>query len=402
MITLININFNPVSIILVLPVILILFSALFTPFTRERVTNGFYSFVNNLEFITALLIALYITKGILFDRNNAIFVKLYDFLPSTVKASLAANNIYTYLCVAFIVLIIVVFILRLITYPLYDYVFEHMAHRIYISINSFGIVSKKIISFICSIPRAFVVLICMSFIFYFFSYYFTVPGFSIYIDESRVLNAVYNTALKPVVDSDIAKKIPVIINDQFNKQDTTNDQRAKIAEGIKGALNNYNIKVIQYFNGVTLDEAVKSNSEIDKLAIELTKGIDGDYYKSKKIYKWISSNIKYDYEKAKKIARDTSDTRSGTIICYESKKGICFDYSSLFISMCRANGIKVRMVTGSGYSGLSWGDHAWNQFYDSQNKQWINVDCTFGVSGNYFDTSKFSLDHKNAKVQQEW
>ncbi len=398
----IDINFNPVSLILIVPVVFILVTALFTPFNRERILNGFYSIVNNIEFITALLIALFITKGILFDKSNFIFMYIYEALPSAVKASLAANNIYTYLCAAFIILIIVVLLLRLVTYPLYNYVFDNAAHSIYKSMNSLGSITKRIISLLCSIPRALVTLICLSFIFYFFSYYFTVPGLSKYIDESSVLNAVYDTALKPVVDSDIAKKIPVIINDQFNKQEGISDQRNKIAENIKDALGNYNIKVIQYFNGVTLDDAVKSTPEIDKLALDLTKGESTDYDKSKKLYKWITNNIKYDYEKARIIARDTSDTQSGTIVCYDTRKGICFDYSSMFISMCKANKIKVRMVTGLGYSGLAWGDHAWNQFYDSESKRWINVDCTFGVSGNYFDTSRFTFDHKNATVQGEW
>jgi len=396
---LISLEFNPVSIILIVPVFIILISSIFTTFNRERILNGFYSIVNNIEFIVALLIALFITKGILFDKNNVVFKYIYDLLPNTVKISLAANNIYTYLCVAFIILIIVVIVIRLLTYPLYAHVFDNLANYIYSKINSLGSLTKRIISLICSIPKAAVMLICISFIFYFFSYYFTVPGLSQYIDESKVLNAVYDTALKPVVKSDIAKKIPVIINDRFS----SNEQNVKIAEDIKDKLGNYNIKVIQYFNGVTLDDAIKSTPEIDKLAVDLAKGENSDYNKCKKIYKWITNNIKYDYEKARIIAKDTRNTKSGTIICYQTRKGICFDYSSLFISMCKANGIKVNLVTGLGYSGMAWGDHAWNQFYDKEQKRWVNVDTTFGASGsNYFDKAKFSYDHKNGKIQGEW
>ena len=398
-----SLDFNPVSIILIAPVLIILISSIFTSFNRERILNGFYSIVNNIEFIAALLIALLLTKGILFDKNNVVFKYIYNLLPSTVKVSLAANNIYTYLCVAFIIFIIVVLVIRLLTYPLYAHVFDNMANQIYRAMNSLGGVTKRVISFVFSIPKALVTLICMSFILYFFSYYFTVPGLSKYIDESRVLNAVYDTALKPVVNSDIAKKIPVIINDKFNNQEIKNNQNVKIAENIRDTLGNYNIKVIQYFNGVTLDDAIKSTPEIDKLAVDLAKGENNDYDKCKKIYKWITSNIKYDYEKARIIAKETRNTKSGTIICYQTRKGICFDYASLFISMCKANGIKVNLVTGLGYSGMAWGDHAWNQFYDTEQKKWINVDTTFGVSGsNYFDRAKFSLDHKNGKVQGEW
>jgi hypothetical protein len=397
-----NLEFNPVSIILIAPVAIILINSLFTPFTRERILNGFYSIVNNFEFIAALLIALFLTKGILFDKNNTVFRYIYNLLPATVKTSLTANNIYTYLCVAFIILIIVVLVLRLITYPLYTRIFDDMAQGIYRSMNTLGSITKRIISLLCNIPKALVTLICISFIFYFFSYYFTIPGLSTYIEESKVLNAVYSTALKPVIKSEIAKKIPVIINDRFN-QETDNANNVKIAENIRDTLGNYNIKVIQYFNGVTLDDAIKSTDEIDKLAVELADGSKNDYEKSKKLYKWITANIKYDYDKARVIAKDASHTKSGTIICYKTKEGICFDYSSLFVSMCRANGIKVNLVTGLGYSGMAWGDHSWNQFYYSEQKRWVNVDTTFGVSGsNYFDAAKFSLDHKNGKVQGEW
>ncbi len=398
---LIDILTNPINIIIVLPVLITLVSSLVTRYNRERVIKSFYSIINSLELISGLLIALFLTRGILFDNDNKFFVYIRNHMPETAKASLAANNTYTYLCVAFVVLLIVVLIIKLVMYPLYKHVFGAMAQGIYKVMSSLNSVTRRIIAFVCSIPKAAISLICISFVLYFFSYYFTVPRLSLWIDDSVVLQGVYKTALKPVIESEIAKKIPVIINDRFVSA-TMNGQEVKIAENIRDTLDSYNIKVIQYFNGVTLDDAVKSNDEIDKLALELTKGKSGEYDKAKAIYKWITKNIKYDYPKAKQIAIKTEGTKSGSIICYETKKGICFDYSSLFISMCRVNGIKVRLVTGLGYSGLAWGDHAWNQFYDSKEKKWINVDCTFGVTGSYFDSSKFSLDHKGDRVQEEW
>lgn len=400
---LLSVEFNPVSLILLVPVVIILISSLFIPFNRERILNGFYSILNSFEFIVSLVIALLLTKGILFDRNNAVYKYIYGLLPSTVKDSLIANNIYTYLCIASIILIIVVLIFRLITYPLYILILDNLTYKIYKVMNSLNPILRKVISLVCSIPKAFVTLILLSFIFYFFSYYFIVPGVSGYINSSKILNMVYDTALKPVIDSDIAKKIPVIINDKFNDINIDNEKKNEIAENIRETLDDYNIKVIQYFNGVTLDEAIISTPEIDKLAVELAKDEKNEYDKCRKIYQWITKNISYDYEKSKTIAKEARNTKSGTIICYQTRKGICFDYSCLFISMCRANGIKVNLVTGMGFSGMSWGDHAWNQFYCTEQGRWVNVDTTFGVSGvNYFDSANFSLDHKNGKVQGEW
>jgi hypothetical protein len=60
------------------------------------------------------------------------------------------------------------------------------------------------------------------------------------------------------------------------------------------------------------------------------------------------------------------------------------------------------MVTGLGYNGLMWGDHAWNQVFYNEESRWINVDPTFGVNANYFDKLDFNVDHKYADVQGEW
>jgi hypothetical protein len=71
--------------------------------------------------------------------------------------------------------------------------------------------------------------------------------------------------------------------------------------------------------------------------------------------------------------------------------------------MCRAVNVKVRFITGLGYSGTYWGDHAWNQVYNSAKSTWINTDTTFGSSGgNYFDNPDFNVDHKDSAVQGEW
>jgi hypothetical protein len=71
--------------------------------------------------------------------------------------------------------------------------------------------------------------------------------------------------------------------------------------------------------------------------------------------------------------------------------------------MCRAVHVKVRFITGLGFTGTEWGDHAWNQAYDSKEDVWLNVDTTFGSSGlNYFDRPYFYADHKDGVVQSEW
>lgn len=223
------------------------------------------------------------------------------------------------------------------------------------------------------------------------------------MNQSTAYQVVYKNAVSPALNSNIAKKIPVLVNDSFGKV----MERAQPIEDTGPAISNHPVKkdnpyVITYFNGVTLDEAIKSNAQIDATARQIVGSEQNSKKKAHLLYKWVSQNIEYDYNKAAIISKDSSGIASGSIIAFNTRTGICFDYSSLYISMCRAVGLKVRLISGLGYSGLAWGDHAWNQVYSIEESRWINVDTTFGTNGNYFDKRDFNVDHRYAQVQGEW
>ena len=143
---------------------------------------------------------------------------------------------------------------------------------------------------------------------------------------------------------------------------------------------------IIYYNGVTLEEGIQSNEEIDNKAKEIIKFCDDDRSKAKRIYTWIGTNIQYDSEKASKALNAE----------------ISFDYACLYVSMARAAGLKVRLVTGEAFDGNSYGSHAWNQVYLSDERRWINVDTTFYISGDYFDSNLFEEDHIEEEIAGEW
>jgi transglutaminase-like putative cysteine protease len=161
------------------------------------------------------------------------------------------------------------------------------------------------------------------------------------------------------------------------------------------------VHLIKYFNGVTLDDAIESNAEIDAEAQAIVGTETDARQQAYLIYLWICENIKYDTDKAAALSVDSAKVPSGAAIAYATRTGVCFDYACLYIAMCRAVDVKIRFLTGLGYTGSNWGDHAWNQVYAENG--WINVDTTFGSSGiNYFDRPHFNLDHKDAVVQGEW
>ena len=48
-------------------------------------------------------------------------------------------------------------------------------------------------------------------------------------------------------------------------------------------------------------------------------------------------------------------------------------------------------MVGKGYNGTSWINHAWNEVYIDESDSWIEVDTTFGETGNYFKTTLLFL-----------
>jgi Transglutaminase-like enzymes, putative cysteine proteases len=165
-------------------------------------------------------------------------------------------------------------------------------------------------------------------------------------------------------------------------------------------------KEVIIYNGITIDEGIKSNENIDNKAIQLTKNARNDREKAKILYTWIGSNIKYDDNKAKEVinGKDALDMpESGAITAFENKSGICFDKACLYVAMSRAVGLKVRLIGGQiledngQYTG-----HAWNQVYINEEHKWINVDTTFYEGGNYYFDSEFFDDHKVEDIAGEW
>ena len=135
-----------------------------------------------------------------------------------------------------------------------------------------------------------------------------------------------------------------------------------------------------------------------KKAAELTKGKKSDMDKIKAIYNYVVSNVSYDYDKAANVPKGYIPSISST---YSSKKGICYDYSSLLAAMLRSVGIPTKLVMGTGKATGSV-YHAWNQVYDSASKKWITIDTTvdavYKKSGKKTSMAKSSSDYKASKT----
>lgn len=117
---------------------------------------------------------------------------------------------------------------------------------------------------------------------------------------------------------------------------------------------------------------------VDSLSIQkLTSTIIEDETSSKeKVYeiqKWVKKNIKWSREEG---------TRYGPLKVIKQGYGRCWDFSDVFITLCRAAGIPSRQIYGYIYKK---GGHAWCEVY-IEGKGWIQVDpaiIKLGVLNSY-------------------
>ncbi|MCI7234413.1 MAG: transglutaminase-like domain-containing protein [Oscillospiraceae bacterium] len=123
----------------------------------------------------------------------------------------------------------------------------------------------------------------------------------------------------------------------------------------------------QYINYSQSDDCVYK-------AAELCAGKNGTVEKAAAMFGYITSNVKYDKELAASVKSGYVPNPDKTL---ESGKGICFDYASLFASMCRSQNIPTKLVMGYVRGNVY---HSWNEIY-TEESGWVTVDIFLKGSG---------------------
>ncbi|MBC2581981.1 transglutaminase domain-containing protein [Clostridium sp. DJ247] len=138
-----------------------------------------------------------------------------------------------------------------------------------------------------------------------------------------------------------------------------------------GDYNNFS----EYNKYTAPSEKIESdNEEIVNKSKEIFSGITNPYYKAKKAYEFVNNYMNY----------DESNKNKGALNALQTSKGVCEDYSELFVALLRASGVPARVVTGfwidknNFNNNIANGDnyrHAWAEYYLPE-YGWIVVEPT--------------------------
>lgn len=381
-------NFNIIDIILIITFISPLLVAYFRQFNIYKIQ------INLLEIgkYIALFVSVYSSFYIII--NFSLVEKAISLLLTK-----SSHLLEEYKSIPYYIIIVIFIVSSILIYNILSIILK-ILNRVLLTpllhlINRYqirrGKLFGKIISLILTIPKA---------TFYTFLLWIGIgilgrSGFldkeiCYYVEKSKTYYLFDKSSFASIINEDIK------FNSLLEESIPTHRQKVESNK----AKNKENI--VYLYNGVTLEEGIKSNEKINNKAHEIVAGSSNSKDKAKKLYKWIGSNIVYDDEKAKSINNKNDHYESGAIEAFESRKGVCFDYACLYIAMAKAVGLEVRLLTGDAFNGVSWGPHAWNEVYLNEENRWISVDPTFYKAGNYFDNKKFDKTHKSNDIIGSW
>ncbi|MGU8475749.1 transglutaminase-like domain-containing protein [Clostridium perfringens] len=390
-------NFNLVDIIIVCSFILPLVVAYKRKFNIIKIKNSIEELGGYISFFLALYLSFIAIKKIdIIERMFSIVVVEFNNIISNFNISPQVIIIFIVLALTLVIYFIVKIILKIFSFIIINPILRWLKKAESRRGKGFG----KVAALIINIPKSLFYMAVIALV-------IVILGSNGFLGEKmegmtlaskayEVINSnKYYAALNKEYEA-FHNEYKDVISNNINSADESNKEpkSEKVVES--------NRNVINLYNGVTLEQGIKSNEAINKKAKELTKNVKSSREKAKRIYTWISENINYDDNKAENISEKTSEYKSGAIEAFETRKGICFDYSCLYVAMAREAGLKVRIVTGEGFNGKEWGPHSWNEVYLPEKNQWITVDPTFGKAGNYFDSKKNSESHRDGKIVGEW
>ncbi len=143
------------------------------------------------------------------------------------------------------------------------------------------------------------------------------------------------------------------------------------------------------------------------LATAICKDLKTDRDKARAIFTWLAHHIKYDIDgmgrnpiRADSEAELERKSDKVTANAYKKGKGICHDYSTLYIEMCEVAKVECIYISGHARqnSRRGWERHAWNAV--KLEDKWHLLDVTWGA-GTVDDDERFHYDFASSYFDSE-
>ncbi|MEW6328883.1 MAG: transglutaminase-like domain-containing protein [Candidatus Micrarchaeota archaeon] len=118
---------------------------------------------------------------------------------------------------------------------------------------------------------------------------------------------------------------------------------------------------------------IQSDSEeIRSLARQITANSRDDFERVARLAVWVYDNLGYD----ESVVGEEKDA----LWALQNKRGVCVEYSALFVALARSVNIPARLVSGYAYNSENgWMGHRWAEAYVGK---WVPVDPTWLEVGN--------------------
>lgn len=384
---------NIVTAIIALIMITALLKGIYKNFSDEAVFNTLIQDINGILFAISLVFSIYFIRRVFADGDKeGIYSSIYGIIPQNVLSYISDAGILFYLIAVPPVMLAVFLILAYIRSFL-DNLMWPAVKALCSSIRKTHRGVRAFTGVLIELPKAVLTSTALVLIISLLPLYYPMNPISLEASRSSLYNYIYNNALLPVLSSGPGQKIPVFLQSSVEE----------ISKGIGESKILSDSEAFKSLGFVRFQYETKSNEEIDAMARKIIGKETDDRQKAYLLYKWVGSNIEYDWEKYNNILNNTAkEDKFGAIPAFNTRYGVCEDYADLYVAMAKAVGLKVRIIVGQGYSMESWGGHAWNEVYLPSENRWVPLDATWAKTGDYFDNKDFYDDHTFEAIAGEW
>jgi hypothetical protein len=344
------------------------------PSEIDKLSDSIYSIYSSIIWLVSYGVSFWLLRMVMVQGDWDI--TMLQWLQQQLKAS-----IFAWVVAVPVIAILCTFLMRLLLHPLIHLLtggIEYVGRWT----ERFPTLLNRILSILVNLPKAALQTLLFLLVVHVSLLFLPVSNATKMAESSLVYQWTDQEVINPLLASTWSKQLPVL-----GKQ--TEDWFHQISQEAA----KYGPKDSKSF--WTWQTRFDSNEQIDKKAQEIVKGAKTDRQKAYLLYKWIGENITYDDNKA--YAIQSGNYRSltyGAIPTYQTKKGICSDYSALLVAMGKAVGLEIKQELGQGVlPDGSGGPHAWNVVYLKDEQKSIPCDPTWEHAANYFDNKDFYQSH---------